>query len=128
MVELWLVVSTVCFQIAQYKMDGIMYRSIEPKEKCVQQAIMHTFHPAQKKGETVYRVFPADSASVKEKSDVFVHSHRWVSEYVFLRYFNKDNFDFYAHTKENHMTWDEYCVDCKKRRRKYTEEKWEVEE
>ena len=69
MVELWLVVSTVCFQIAQYKMDGIMYRSIEPKEKCVQQAIISTFQPAPKKGETVYRVVPADSASVKEKSE-----------------------------------------------------------
>ena len=68
MVELWLVVSTVCFQIAQYKMVGDMYISVDPKEKCVQQAIISAVRPAPKKGETVYRVVSADSASVKEKN------------------------------------------------------------
>jgi hypothetical protein len=107
-------------------MDGIMYRSIEPKKKCVQQAIISTFQTAPKKGETVYRVVPADSASVKEKSDVFVHRHRWVSEYVFLHYFDKNHFSY--REDYDYSTWDEYCVDCRNRRRKVKEEKWIEEE
>ena len=68
MVELWLVVSTVCFQIAQYKMVGDMYISVDPKEKCVQQALISTTQPIPKRGEKVYKVLPFISASVNEKS------------------------------------------------------------
>lgn len=56
MVELWIVVSTVCFQIAQYKMVGDMYISVDPKEKCVQQVSFHIDAPATNKGEVAYRV------------------------------------------------------------------------
>lgn len=36
--ELWIVISTVCFQVAQYKMNMDMYVPIESKTQCVQKA------------------------------------------------------------------------------------------
>ena len=151
MIELWLVVSTVCFSRV---IDDWTLSSLVRKDVCVQQVQVSNSKITPTKSETVYKVMPDGYVAISSKvwnkvwdkaywgkpqilKDQAFESilnevsnsckHRWVSEYVFLHYFNEDNFDFYAHTKENHMAWDEYCVDCKKRRRKYTEEKWEVE-
>ena len=113
---LYIIISTVCFQwtFSQNNTGGW----VRTRDGCVQSARISTSSRMITTEETVY--------TVTGKSEPC--KHRWVSEYIFLRYYDKDNFNFYAHTKENHMQWDEYCVDCKKRRRKYMEEKWEVEE
>lgn len=155
MVELWLVISTMCWNplIGAFESEFLIQQWAE--NACLQAVSISTSKVTPTNSETVYKVMPDGHVALPSKvwgevlhqyywgkpqilKDQAFESilnkvsnpckHRWVSEYVFLRYFNKDNFDFYAHTKENHMTWDEYCVDCKKRRRKYTEEKWEVEE
>ena len=110
---LYIIISTVCFQwtFSQNNTGGW----VRTRDGCVQSAKISTSSRTITAKETVYAVI--------EKSEPC--KHRWVSEYVYLHYFHNNHFNLSE--DGDYTTWDEYCVDCRNRRRKVKEEKWEYE-
>ena len=106
MIELWLVVSSVCFPC-----------TINAKfnENCFQQVSISTSPPVVKQGETVYKVM-----------EITPCKYKWIQFIEYQPGTRCDHNDPFCLNKENHGK--QKCTLCWKLYRKTTEEKWVIDD
>ena len=129
MLELWFVVSTVCFSSYSDYHEKIEKHlgnqsTVVLTPQCVQQVSVSTFQPTPKEGETIYRTIKQDESKsldqILDKLEIKLNKIK--EEY------RKDVEPYYPHLHPidfqypETLEWEKCC--CGKRRRKLESWKW----
>ena len=118
MLELWLIVSTVCFPYVIHPGFG---GAITP-DVCVQQVSISTFQPTTKEGETVYQVVKTSPPAECECD----RPHEWLCMHSRMEGDTCGSSDNFKRDPIGHCSWQQ-CKGCGKWRKRDKCGRW-VEE